>query len=370
MKKVLLWSFAVVSAITALTYLTSCLTPFISPVAFWPMAFLALGFPYLALAMAGLAIIWLVVNWRISLLLFLLLSVGFQNIRATLALNRHPTDEPVPKPDNCLRILTWNVRSFDNPSKYTFVPGSVRWQMFNFIDSVKPDVLCLQEYSEHIGPSMLSNTDQLVGMGYKYYYRTNDIVRQYNFGTMISGTAIFSKIPFADTGRVLLGDSSYPEHLAFVDLVLQNRKLRIFSTHFKSINLFATPVDTTSKISFHGDETFVYTQSKFNKLKCFAQDHVRQATIIRQQMRQSTYPFVFVTDMNSVPTSYPYHMLASGLQDAFLQKGNGLGTTLDNLPKTLRIDFMLVHKRLQIQHYRRNQLHLSDHFPQYIDVKW
>jgi endonuclease/exonuclease/phosphatase family metal-dependent hydrolase len=74
--------------------------------------------------------------------------------------------------------------------------------------------------------------------------------------------------------------------------------------------------------------------------------------------------------MNSVPTSYPYFKVSSGLQDAFKVKGCGLGTTMSNLPKTLRIDFIFADKRLEIINYHKDEVDLSDHFPQFIDVKW
>jgi endonuclease/exonuclease/phosphatase family metal-dependent hydrolase len=74
--------------------------------------------------------------------------------------------------------------------------------------------------------------------------------------------------------------------------------------------------------------------------------------------------------MNSVPTSYPYHVISKGLQDAFVVKGCGLGGTMDQLPRTLRIDLMLADKRLKIKSFFRDRLSLSDHFPQIMDVEW
>ena len=42
---------------------------------------------------------------------------------------------------------------------------------------------------------------------------------------------------------------------------------------------------------------------------------------------------------------------------------------MDSLPQTLRIDFLFVDKKLLINFYK-HEVHLSDHFPQLIDVKW
>jgi endonuclease/exonuclease/phosphatase (EEP) superfamily protein YafD len=75
-------------------------------------------------------------------------------------------------------------------------------------------------------------------------------------------------------------------------------------------------------------------------------------------------------DMNSVPCSYPYHIVSAGLQDAFKLNGWGLGTTMDSLPATLRIDFLFVDNKLEIKRYRKDEVNLSDHFPQFVDVAW
>ena len=108
----------------------------------------------------------------------------------------------------------------------------------------------------------------------------------------------------------------------------------------------------------------------FEKLKVFAQEHVKEAWIAKREMDKSPYPIVFNGDLNTVPASYPYHFLSKGLQDVFLSSGFGLGTTMDSLPKTLRIDYLLIDKKLTIKNYYLQQLHLSDHYPQIVDLAW
>lgn len=366
MKKVFFGVFAGITFISAFTYLISCLTPYISPVHFWPMAFLALGFPYLALGLLLLTFVWIFIRKKVALFLVLLLFTGFQNLFATFALN--PAKSSLEKDTGSLRILTWNVRGFDNPTISRDSANTTRTRMFNYISQVNPDVLCLQEFSEHYMPGTFSNTAELKKLGYIYINRTDEVLHRYPFGKILSGTAIFSKIPFIHSGNVMLGDSSYPEYLASVDVRHQNKVIRIFSTHFKSINLFASPADTSNRVILYGDTDFVYHRTKFEKLKKFAQAHSREALIIKNSINESPYPVVFGTDMNSVPTSFPYHTVSAGLQDAFKLKGWGLGTTMTGLPKTLRIDFLFVDKRLGIKNFTKDEIVLSDHFPQFVDV--
>jgi endonuclease/exonuclease/phosphatase family metal-dependent hydrolase len=370
MKKLLLAFFTVFTFATALIYFASCLTPFISPVAFAPMAFLALGFPYLVLCMVVLVMLWVFITKKVALYLFLLIFAGSKNLYSTFAVNRVMSENFSANDTNSIRILTWNVRNFDNPAVYTDTPGSTRRRMFQYIQSMNADVLCLQEYSDISGTNFLSNSAELYQLGYTYHYTTKEIRRRFSWGIVNNGTAIYSKIRIAGSGKILLGDPSYPEYLAYVDVGWKGRQVRIFTAHFKSMNLFAFPHDPSVVVPFHYDSMFINKDSKLEKLRVFGQEHARQAFIVKKALKQSPYPIIFTGDMNSVPTSYAYNYVAKDLQDAFLVKGWGLGTTLVDLPKTLRIDYLLIDQRLLIKNYQKHELNLSDHFPQVVKVAW
>jgi len=333
------------------------------------MAFLALVFPYLVPIFILLALAWVFIDKKIGLLLFLLFFAAFQNLFATFGLNP-PATVSKEKPKGSLRILSWNVRGFDIPCAYADSPKAVRRQMLAYISDIKPDILCLQEFAEYFVGGCYSNTEELQKMGYLYFYKTNEITHNHGYGPILAGSAIFSKIPITDTGRVMLGDPSYPEYLASVDVSFNGRPVRIYATHFKSINLFVNSPKAGNRIILYGDSNFVYNKSKFEKLKAFAQAHSREAVIAKETVAKSPFPVVIGTDMNSVPASFQYNVLAAGLQDAFKLKGCGLGATMDSLPRTLRIDYLLVDKQLSIKNFRKDNLHLSDHYPQFIDVSW
>ncbi|MCW3082259.1 endonuclease/exonuclease/phosphatase family protein [Segetibacter sp.] len=369
MKKFFFTVLAVITLISALAYFASCFTPYISPVHFWPMAFLALGFPYLAAVILILAFLWLFIRRQAALFLILLFFVGFQNLSSTFALNPF-VKSTIAKDTGSLRILTWNVKGFDNPSIGMDTIHSIRKRMFDYIAMVNPDVLCVQEFAEHYVKGTFSNTEDLKKMGYLYVNRTDEINLIANYGTIATGSAIFSKTPIIASSKVLLGDPSYTEYLTSADISFQNKTIRIFSTHFKSLNLFANPSETGNRVRFYGDSNFVYLDSKFSKLKSFAQAHSKEALIAKSAINKSPFPVIIGTDMNSVPTSYPYRTMSANLQDAFKLKGCGLGATMDSLPKTLRIDFLFIDKKLSIKSFGRDEVHLSDHFPQFVDVKW
>lgn len=372
MAKFLLTVFKILTVLLALGYLISCLTPYVSPVKIPWLAFAALGFAYLAVALLILIVIWLPLDKRGALALVVVLLLGYKNLSSTFALNifSRPAATEV-RNKNSMRIMGWNVRDFDNPSSFSDTPGSVRQRMLKYILEKNPDILCMQDFADDEGPGMISNMTALTECGYIYHYSLGEFIHNYKPYYVFAGSAIFSKVPIVDSGKAAYNDPTSPEFVAYVDVLHQGKRLRVYVTHFKSLNLYAKMViEPADKILFHGDSTFVYTASKSEKIMVFAKEHVTESSIAKAVMDKSPYPFVLSGDLNSVPASYPYHVMAEGLQDAFLEKGLGLGKTFDKDIPSLRIDYLLADKRIQIKNYGQDNLSLSDHYPHYIDIDW
>lgn len=368
MKKTLRAILQIITVGSAIGYFICCLTPYLSPRDFWPIAFCELGFPFMALAIILLIITWFFIRRKFALLLCILLLTGYKNLFSTVGFNIAPGSEKTANPT--LKIITWNVRGFWNPATAIDGPTAPRRLMFDYLKRQDADILCFQEFNEHKGAGMFSNTKELVSLGYKYYYRTNDINRLFPFGLITGCSVIFSKIPISDTGRTILGDPSFPESLGHADVMLDQRPLRIFSGHFKSLNLHAALTDSIDVVVFHGDSQYVYQASAFEKIKVFSQEHAIQARIVKQELENCKIPYLVSVDLNATPASYAYHLLSDGLQDAFLTKSYGLGRTLDSMPATMRIDYILADKRIRILQYRKDTVRLSDHFPQFVEIAW
>ena len=92
--------------------------------------------------------------------------------------------------------------------------------------------------------------------------------------------------------------------------------------------------------------------------------------IIRNAVQQSPYPVVYCGDINATPASYTYRFLRGGLQDAFLQKGSGIGNTFSELLPTLRIDMCFPAKEFSVLQCTTVYEKLSDHYPVITDIQW
>ncbi len=85
-------------------------------------------------------------------------------------------------------------------------------------------------------------------------------------------------------------------------------------------------------------------------------------------MDQSPHPVIVCGDFNDVPNSYAYTTIGKGLNNAFAEKGSGIGRTFAAISPTLRIDNIFADKKFEIKQFVRIKKRLVDHFPIIADV--
>ena len=92
--------------------------------------------------------------------------------------------------------------------------------------------------------------------------------------------------------------------------------------------------------------------------------HQEQISTIRESIDNSPYPVILAGDFNSVPNSYEYYHLLDGLQDAFVEAGQGSGTSFHDYKFPIRIDYIFSSKTIKPLSYKVDRsVKLSDHFP-------
>jgi endonuclease/exonuclease/phosphatase family metal-dependent hydrolase len=96
----------------------------------------------------------------------------------------------------------------------------------------------------------------------------------------------------------------------------------------------------------------------------------QQSDIVRRELDKSPFPVVICGDFNDIPNSYTYSTIKGDMQDAFLEKGAGIGRTYRNLAPTLRIDYIFVDKKFKVQQVKRVLEPYSDHYPVVADVEF
>lgn len=346
-------------------FLVSCFSAYISPFHFSFIPLFALWFPYCFLAVMLVAVINVFVKKKLGVIMLISICFGFPNLFKTLAFNV-PSAFNVQKKDSSLRILTWNVQGFVSSD-----PKAVKWpDILQVIKNNNPDIVCLQEFLNIITDYDNNKfiQDEMQALGYSYHYFSNDgFFRLYNGVEVADGCAIFSKRSFIDSGRVTITTDPEKQNMIYADVRFNNKPLRVFTARLESFRLYN---DTTRlkqdiyEITYHRKRFIQYKLRDIEKL------HAKEVNIIRNNIDDTQIPVVYCGDANSVPTSYTYHHLRGNLQDAFLEKGSGIGRTFYKIIPTLRIDYIFTDKQFKVAQCTVGGKKISDHYPVITDLQW
>lgn len=347
-----------VNAFISLLFLTACLSPYLNPTHWWVIGFAGLGVPYLVLVLIFFIIFWLMMKPVIVLLPLLTLAVGWQQLTVMFAW--HPgSGFSKKRHDNILRIVDWNVHSFNGLSKNKDVKKLIRNDLTASILSQHPDVICLQEFNN----GATSDNISLFSKTYRYHFFSKDY--QLANGTYQSGCIIFSKFPIIDSGKI-----KYPvdESLIYADILKGGDTIRIYTTHLQSFKFKKGDYDDIEKIRGQEDEDLAASKSIFRKMKLAFSRRGIQANMVREAIDKSPYPSVICGDFNDVPNSYAYFRIRGERQDAFLQKGFAIGRTFIALAPTLRIDYILPSPQFTVKQFDMVDEGLSDHIMLVSDI--
>ncbi|QEC41624.1 endonuclease/exonuclease/phosphatase family protein [Pseudobacter ginsenosidimutans] len=360
--------FIVSNVITVAVFLMACANVFLHPDKWWFIAILGLTFPFLLLLTLIFLVGWSLVRSRWIFLSLGALVLGYSNIRALVGFHFASGFQEAKK-ENTIRILTWNVKWFDEQTRENG-RESHRREMLEFIRNENADVLCFQEYFEPgpLGP--YSNYKEIRKMGYPYFYRVIDYGKEGAKTEM--GSAIFSKYPILDSSRTIFKGPPRlrgAESLISCDLDVNGQTIRVFTTHLQSVLLQKKDYRDISIIRNAEDSIVEASRSLIRKLRMAYSQRGNQVDIVRNKLDSCPHPEIICGDFNDVPNSYTYFRIRGNRRDAFMEKEGGLGRTFSNISPTLRIDYIMPDKQFEVVQYKRKLLPYSDHYPVIADLR-
>lgn len=332
------------------------MAPFVNPARFWPLAFLGLAFPILLLLVLFFLFFWLVLAPRYSLLSLGALLVGFRVIGATFAFHLNSSHAPV-KPGS-ITILSYNVHYFRPYNDTPDQKGRIGREMLGLIRDQHPDIACFPEYFTRFtrGPGDYEDfIRDSIGLKYKYY--SSDPIQVWNY----VGTTIYSRFPLVGEGRIPLAGSG--ENALFADIADGKDTFRVFAMHLQSIHLTPSDLAGIEQVKRREDSGFAASRTVLGKIRRAFMKRGEQADRIAEAVSQSPYPVIVCGDFNDTPDSYTYFRVRGRLQDAFLEKGFGIGRTYMGISPTLRIDYILADRHFRVNGFSRIPRALSDHYP-------
>jgi endonuclease/exonuclease/phosphatase family metal-dependent hydrolase len=364
--------FLIVSnIIVAVLFLLACANAFLHPDKWWIISLLGLIFPLLLLIVFCFFIFWLFSSRRWALLSLIVMITGWQNIHTFLAFNIGAKFSNEKQP-NAIRILTWNVRSWDEFAESKKNNFDHRTKMMEFLQQQNADILCFQEFFEsHNEKDFPENIAYIQKqLKFPYYFFSKDYHR-YDMAHE-SGVIIFSKYPITDSVKIKYikkDNIRATESLIAADINVDGKTIRIFTTHLQSVLFRNKDFRNIEIIKNVDDSVLEASKSIVKKLRRAYSLRSEQADLVREQIDQSPYPAIICGDFNDVPNSYTYFRIRGNRQDAFIKKGFGIGRTYVNLSPTLRIDYIMADPKFTILQCQRINLPYSDHHPVMADFQ-
>jgi endonuclease/exonuclease/phosphatase family metal-dependent hydrolase len=359
--------FIVINLCVILLYLVVCLVPFINTGRYWFFALPGLAFPLLFFVLFGFIIFWIIAKSKWFWISLVVMLIGFQQIVSVFAFHL-PQNLSSGRSANTLRILHWNVRSWDN---FPDAKGNEKGYLPDMMDLLRQrnaDVLCFEEYAD-IKNMQDSNsiTSTIIRMGYPHHVFAETDPDEHKYAR---GVVIFSKYPIVQSDTFNYGKNTQAEHLVYIDLKRGDKTFRIFTTHLQSVRFGYSDYESLQRLKHVRDPGYHDSRTIVSKLKTAYRYRYQQAQLVKEKMEESPYPVVLTGDFNDVPNSNTYFVIKGKLQDAFLKKGFFIGRTFRFISPTLRIDYILADKSFKVNQFEVIHVPYSDHYPIEADLQW
>ncbi|MEI7588099.1 MAG: endonuclease/exonuclease/phosphatase family protein [Chitinophagia bacterium] len=328
---------------------------FFSPISFiWVNGFLGLMAPYLIAIEILLFIIWLIAKPVVSLFPLFTLVIGWKICLVLFAW--HPG---IPfsqkKKDNTLRIISWNVKGFNGMGVNSNL--KLRTQEIAYsIQKWDPDLVCLQEYNTNERPNDLANHSLYFTKKLPYYFFSKDF--QTKQKEYYAGCIIFSKYKIIAAERIGFLNQ---ESLISVTILKGDDTIQINTTHLASYRFNQNDFQAIDESTVASKKALNAKRGVLRKLRHSFTERAVQAEMVQKHLLKSPYPTIVTGDFNDVPSSYTYHLIKGDWQDAFLEKGFGIGATYLGISPTLRIDYILANKAWEVKAWESIDENLSDH---------
>ena len=343
----------------------ACLAPYLNPQKWWFISLLGLAFPFLLIIVLGYLITWLIIKPGLSLISLVALVIGLKSISVFFAFN-NPGAFNYKKEPGHIRIVTWNVARFIEIKINNNKGSQTRLKMMDLLKQQDADILCLQEFQSSGLPDYYHNIEYVQKeLNYPYYFfmYDEDGDKQYY------SSVIFSRFPIIDTGVIRYPRPTLPDVLIHADIKANDDTFRVYTTHLQSLQFKKDDYRRINEIKEVDDSLLTNSKTIFSKVKRGVSHRSIQADLIDQVIDDSPNPVIFCGDLNDVPNSYTYFTVRGSMQDAFLEKGFGIGRTFSSLSPTLRIDYIFADKNFKVRQFNRVVKRYSDHYMLVADLE-
>ena len=364
-----------VNSLAAVCFLMGCYGKLFFSAKWWPVGLLTIAAFYFFVLLLLFLLFWIFIKPSWSLISVIAIAIAYVPFSHIIP-PRLTSDFSIIKNTADTRVMSWNVAQFD--VLYNKRSPETRDKMLELINEYQPDIACFQEmvagdtlvnlntpyYRKYSFYSVYEFASKLDFQDYFYSYNfTDDFLNHQHFGLMI-----FSKYPVVKKQRLSFYPYDYNSNFQFIDIVKAGDTLRVFNIHLQSMKFSQGNLSYIDNPTIESKKDIEKSKSVIAKFKIALMKRQVQADNIKAEINKSPHPVIVCGDLNDVPNSYAYQTIGKDLQNAFEEKGAGLGRTFTGIAPTLRIDNIFVSKAFTVNQYARVQKKLSDHFPVIADI--
>ena len=353
--KLFLW----LNVLLCIALLISFLSPITDPRKFWIVAFFGLAYPFLLLGNSLLVIYWILRKSRYAWLSLVTILLGWNVLRDNIGFNFSEDTIAKGNQEKHLRVMTYNVHFFkrygdDNDE-------ATKSSMLSLINKQQPDVLGIQEfYTRPKGKYDIADSLQRIMKTTHYYFEP--FTGNNSFESL--GMAVFSRFPIINRGKIILSsETGSGNQCLYIDFKKNGKMIRFYSVHLQSIGFVQSDYAYLSKVSQKGKPNLTSSKIIAGKLKRAFIERSTQVVKVKAHAAQCPYPYIISGDFNDTPASFAVTQMAKGIQNAFREKGSGLGRTYNGSFPNYQIDYIMPGNEFNVSGYRIIKEKLSDHYP-------
>lgn len=314
------------------------LLPFLAPKTFPLLSVLTLFLPLMLIINVLFFIFWGIQFKRQIVLSSLVLLLGITFINKFY---KFSSPEFVPTIGD-ITVMSYNVRLFN---KFEWSDKkTVPIEISDFIKLQKPDILCIQEFSN------------AVDFDYSHFRHKYVLSKGKKIRT---GQAIFSNFPIIYSGEIVFPNSN--NNVIFADVKINADTVRVYNMHLQSIKI--TPDVNQLNEDIQGIDK-KKSERMFSRMSSAFEIQQQQAEIMSKHKADCHHPIIICGDMNNSAFSYVYRVIRGDLQDTFEEAGKGFGKTYDFNYYPARIDYIFADPFFDVKHFNNfPEVVDSDHFP-------
>lgn len=335
--------------------LSSWLSWSISPERFSVFAYLGLGFAFTFFASMFFVFLWCFLRkWKFLAVNVLIIIICIKPILAYFPVNVFSSKQP----EKTLKVMTYNVRGFawdvnrgwDNEHP-----------MVEYIKSVDPDIICMQEYL-NVTWGAKTNTQNLLKALKKYPYYSMTKLKpgdRFEYGLMC-----LSKYPIKKVLPIPIVTSDNGSVLYEIDV--DGKRISLINNHLESNRLASDDKKMYKQFIKQRDSQMLdeVTHNLERKLGGAYKMRAPQADLIAHYIsEQKTDATIVCGDFNDTPISYVYRTISRDMVDSYVETGFGPKITYHENFFWFRIDFIMHSKNVKAYNTTIGKVKFSDHYP-------